>query len=157
MFVTLVFESSLYMHCSQSEFINSGCSKWWGFCVICWQFLQWIICSSNDFHPAMPTQFCNLPYIIIIYWKLHMSCLKIFSYILQVFVWSVWCCTVSNFYHDHYVYIIYCTGGGFLFVCLSELQLMHIVELVSTGDGQIMETQDNVGIKLFVLAALKEH
>jgi len=42
-------------------------------------------------------------------------------------------------------------------VCLSELQLMHIVELVSTGDGQIMETQDNVGIKLFVLAALKEH
>jgi hypothetical protein len=28
---------------------------------------------------------------------------------------------------------------------------MHIVELISTGDGQIMETLDNIGIKLFVL------
>ena len=27
----------------------------------------------------MPTRFCYLPYISIIYWKLHMSCLKIFS------------------------------------------------------------------------------
>ena len=34
---------------------------------------------------------------------------------------------------------------------------MHIVELISTGDGQIMETLDSIGIKLFVLAALKEH
>ena len=34
---------------------------------------------------------------------------------------------------------------------------MHIVELVSTGDGQIMETLDSIGIKLFVLATLKEH
>ena len=33
---------------------------------------------------------------------------------------------------------------------------MHIVELISTGDGQIMETLESVGIKLFVLAALKE-
>ena len=30
---------------------------------------------------------------------------------------------------------------------------MQIVELISTGDGQI----DSIGIKLFVLAALKEH
>ena len=34
---------------------------------------------------------------------------------------------------------------------------MCIVELISTGDGQIVETLDNIGIKLFVLAALKEH
>ena len=34
---------------------------------------------------------------------------------------------------------------------------MCIVELISTGDGHIMETLDNIGIKLFVLAALKEH
>ena len=34
---------------------------------------------------------------------------------------------------------------------------MHIVEFVSTRNGQIMETLDDVGIKLFVLAALKEH
>ena len=34
---------------------------------------------------------------------------------------------------------------------------MHVVELISTGDGQIMETLDNIGIKLFVLAALKEY
>ena len=34
---------------------------------------------------------------------------------------------------------------------------MHIVELIPTGDGQIMETLDSVAIKLFVLAALKEH
>jgi len=34
---------------------------------------------------------------------------------------------------------------------------MHIVELISTGDGQIMETLDNIRIKLFVFAALKEH
>ena len=77
----------------------------------------------------------------------------------EVFVWNVWCCTVSNFYHAHDISIIYCSGGGFLFVCLSdaEWQLMCIVELISTGDGQIMETLDSIGIKLFVLAALKEH
>jgi len=34
---------------------------------------------------------------------------------------------------------------------------MHIVELISAGDEQIMETLYSVGIKLFVLAALKEH
>ena len=34
---------------------------------------------------------------------------------------------------------------------------MHTVELISTRDGQIMETLDNIGIKVFVLAALKEH
>jgi len=34
---------------------------------------------------------------------------------------------------------------------------MCIVELISTGDGQIMKTLHNIGIKLFVLAALKEH
>ena len=34
---------------------------------------------------------------------------------------------------------------------------MHIVELISTSDGQIIETLDDVGIKLFVLAALKVH
>jgi len=33
---------------------------------------------------------------------------------------------------------------------------MCIVELIPTGDGQIMETLDRAGIKLFVLAALKE-
>ena len=34
---------------------------------------------------------------------------------------------------------------------------MHIAELISTGDGQIMETLDSIGIKLFVFAALKQH
>ena len=34
---------------------------------------------------------------------------------------------------------------------------MRIVEVISTQDGQRMETLDNIGIKLFVLAALKEH
>ena len=34
---------------------------------------------------------------------------------------------------------------------------MCIVELISTQDGQIMETLDIIGIKPFVLAALKEH
>jgi hypothetical protein len=34
---------------------------------------------------------------------------------------------------------------------------MCIVELISTGDGKIMETLDSIRIKLFVLAALKEH
>ena len=28
---------------------------------------------------------------------------------------------------------------------------MHIVELIFAGDGQIMETLDKIGIKLFVL------
>ena len=30
---------------------------------------------------------------------------------------------------------------------------MHIVELMSTGDGQIMKTLYNIGIKLFVLCS----
>ena len=34
---------------------------------------------------------------------------------------------------------------------------MHIFELISAGGGQIMETLDSIGIKLFVLAALIEH
>ena len=34
---------------------------------------------------------------------------------------------------------------------------MCIVELIATGNGQIMETLDNIRTKLFVLAALKEH
>jgi hypothetical protein len=34
---------------------------------------------------------------------------------------------------------------------------MRTVELISTGDGQIIGTLHNVGIKPFVLAALKEH
>ena len=42
-----------------------------------------------------------------------------FSYILQVIVCNVWCCTVSNFYHARDIFIIYCSGGGFLFVYLS--------------------------------------
>jgi hypothetical protein len=58
----------------------------------------------------------------------------------------------SNFHYVRDITIIYCSGGGFLFVSLSELQLMHIVELISTLDGQIMETLDNIGIKLFVCA-----
>jgi hypothetical protein len=45
----------------------------------------------------------------------------------------------------------------YLCVCVAEWQRMCIVELISTGDGQIMGTLDNIGIKLFVLAALKEH
>ena len=34
---------------------------------------------------------------------------------------------------------------------------MCIVELICTGDGQIMKTLDSVEIKLFVLASLKEN
>jgi hypothetical protein len=34
---------------------------------------------------------------------------------------------------------------------------MHIVELISSGDGQIMGTPDSIEIKLLVLAALKEY
>ena len=89
------------------------------------------------------------------YWKLHMSCLKMFSYILQVFVRSVWCCTVSNFYHIHYIFIIYCSGGGgFVFVYLRcWMAAWCLIELISTGYGQIMEMLDNMGKKWFVLAA----
>jgi hypothetical protein len=50
---------------------------------------------------------------------LHMFCLKRFSYILQVFVWNILWCTVSNFYHAHDISIIYCSSGSFLFVYLS--------------------------------------
>ena len=87
----------IYIAAWAGELKNTGCSEWWSFCVIDWQFLQQIICSNSDFHTAMPTKFCNLPYISIIYWKLHMSYLKFFSHILQIFVWNVWCCTDSNF------------------------------------------------------------
>ena len=34
---------------------------------------------------------------------------------------DVWCHTVGNFYHAHGISVIYCSGVGFLFVCLSEL------------------------------------
>ena len=34
------------------------------------------------------------------------------------------------------------------------IALVCIVELISTGDGQIMETLDSIGIKLIVLTAL---
>jgi len=42
-------------------------------------------------------------------------------------------------------------------ISVAEWQRMHIFELISTGDGQIMETLDKIGIKLFLLAALKEY
>ena len=72
---------------------------------------------------------CFINYLI-------MCCLKMFSYILQVFVWNVWCCSVSNFYHACDISIIYCSGGGLcLCVWVAEWQLMCIVELISTGDG----------------------
>jgi len=32
---------------------------------------------------------------------------------------------------------------------------MHIVELISIGDGQIMKTLGNIGIQLFVLGCTK--
>ena len=38
-----------------------------------------------------------------------------------------------------------------VFIRVAEWQLMYITELISTGDGQIMETLDSIGIKLFVL------
>jgi len=41
-----------------------------------------------------------------------------------------------------------------VFIRVAEWQCMCIVELISKGDGQIMETLDSIGIKLFVLAAL---
>ena len=37
-----------------------------------------------------------------------------------------------------------------MLILVAEWQLMHIVELISTGDGQIMETLDSIGIQLFV-------
>ena len=36
-----------------------------------------------------------------------------------------------------------------MLILVAEWQLMHIVELISTGDGQIMETLDSIGIQLF--------
>ena len=68
----------IYIAVWAGEFLNTRRSEWWGFCVICWQCLQWIFWSSSDFRPAMPTKFCNLPYTSITYWNLHVSCLKIF-------------------------------------------------------------------------------
>jgi len=35
-----------------------------------------------------------------------------------------------------------------VFIWVAEWQLLYIVELISTGDGQIIETLDNIGIKL---------
>jgi hypothetical protein len=110
-----------YIQCSLSWWVH----KYWVFWMVgflCHLLIiyEWIISSSSAFQPAMPTQFCYLPYINTIYWKLHLSCLKIFSSNLQVSVCNVLCCTVGNFYHARDIFIIYCRGGGFLFVCLSE-------------------------------------
>ena len=62
--------------------LNRWIPKYWVFWMVgflCHLLIIFtIICSSSDFHPAMPTQFCNL----------HMSCLKTFSFILHVFVWN---------------------------------------------------------------------
>jgi len=44
-----------------------------------------------------------------------------------------------------------------VFIRVAEWQRLRIIVLISTGDGQMMETLDSIGIKLFVLAALKEH
>ena len=70
----------------------------------------------------MPTQFCKLPYISIIH------ILKVtFVLFESVFLYSagilcnVWCCSVGNVYHVCDISIIYCSGIGFLFLCLSEL------------------------------------
>ena len=78
-FITLFFESSLYIHCILSRWVH----KYWVFWMVGFLCHLLIIFTMNylfssDFHLAMPTQFCNLPYIRIIYWKLHVSCLKIF-------------------------------------------------------------------------------
>ena len=43
---------------------------------------------------------------------------------------------------------------SYLFIGVPEWQLMCIMELISTGYGQVMEILNNIGIKLFVLAAL---
>jgi hypothetical protein len=66
---------------------------------------------------------------------------------------------VTFIMHVIYSLIIAVVVVSSLCVCLELLSgnLMHIVELVSSGDRQIMETPDNIGIKLFVLAALKEY
>ena len=64
----LIFLSSFYVHCSLIRWFH----KYWVFWMV--QFLchfliifTCITCSSSDFHPAMPTQYCNLPYISVIY------------------------------------------------------------------------------------------
>jgi hypothetical protein len=36
---------------------------------------------------------------------------------------------------------------------MNEWQLRHLVEVISTGDGQIMETLNKLGIKLLVLCS----
>jgi len=206
----------------------------------------------------MPTQFCNLPYISIIYWKLHVLFVNVFPYLCAMFgvvllvnfiikskvkctlVQALRLCTgrtahrgnrgIPLPFHDHGTrrgwgvsvtpqplftprkdlvpivqeagwapglvwtgaenltptriwsldrpahsqslyrlrysaqilsclwYIRYllqwCWFPICVFIWVAEWQLMHIVDLISTGDGRIMETLYNVGIKLFVLAAL---
>jgi len=42
-----------------------------------------------------------------------------------------------------------------VFIRVAEWHLMHIVELMSMGDGQIMEALDNIAIKLFMLGCTK--
>ena len=77
--VTLFFVSSLYIHCSLSRWVHEHwVFRMVGFLCHLLIILKWIVCSSSDFHPAMPTQYCNLPYVSVMYWKLYMSCMKIF-------------------------------------------------------------------------------
>ena len=145
-FVTLFFESSWYIHCSLCWWVHKYWVFWMvGFLYHLLMFLQWIICSSSDFHPAMPTLFCNLPYRNFIYWKFQLSFSIIFSYIV------LWVTVIMPVI---YPLLFIAVAVVCVFIWVAEWQRMCIVELISTGNGQIMETLDNIGIKLFVLAAL---
>jgi hypothetical protein len=44
-----------------------------------------------------------------------------------------------------------------VFILVAEWQLMCIVELISTGDGEMMKTLNSIGIKLFGLTALNDY
>jgi hypothetical protein len=76
------------------------------------------------------TLLCPHNFVLAVH-KLQLSCLKVFA-LFCIFLY----CTVGNFYNAHDI----------------SIQLMCIVELISKGDGQIMETLDSIGIKLFVCA-----
>ena len=81
-----------------------------------------------------------------------MPCLKTFSYYLQVFVCNVVVLLVT--FIMPLIYPLLLQGWWFplcVFIRVAEWQLMYITELISTGDGQIMETLDSIEIKLFVL------
>jgi hypothetical protein len=111
---------SIYIGFWAGEFINTGCSEWWGFCVISWQFLQWIIYSISDFHPAMPRQFCNLHYISFIYWELHMTCLKIFPIFFRYSCEMFGVVLLVNFIM-HTIYALLIAVVVVSCLCLSEL------------------------------------